>query len=166
MADAAPSRSAHYALEFEKAHDALITLVSSLTPEQWRKVGRNHPQRLNDEDEGRTVGVIAHHVADSEKVIIGRIYAMIEGRTLPRVDFKTTNAAHAVRYAAVTRDEVIKLLRDNRDPIAEAIAAIPDEDLDQMRDTPVGPMSVAQRLDRVLIGHLKQHDGSIRAAIS
>jgi len=91
---------------------------------------------------------------------------MLEGKPLPRVDFKVSNAAHAVRHAAVTREEVIKVLRDNRDPIAEAVAAIPDEDLDQMRDTPVGPMSVSQRLDRVLIGHLKQHEGSIRATIS
>ncbi|HYM67933.1 MAG TPA: DinB family protein [Patescibacteria group bacterium] len=166
MSETARSRSAGYALEFERAQDAFISFVSSLSDEQWRMVGKNHPQRLNDEDEGRTVGVIAHHVAESERFILDRIYAMLEGRTMPRVDFKTSNAAHAVKFAAVTQDDVIKLLRENRDPIAEAVAAIPDESLDQMRDTPVGPMSIAQRLERVLIGHLKQHQGSIQATIS
>jgi len=165
MQDPTISRSAHFALEFERAQDGFIVLVSSLTAEQWKMIGKNHPQRLNDEDEGRPVGVIAHHVADSEKFIIDRIYAMLEGKPMPRVDFKVSNAAHAARHAAVSKEEVIKLLRENRDPIAEAVAAIPDEDLDLMRDTPVGPMSVAQRLDRVLIGHLKQHQGSIQATI-
>jgi len=166
MSELAAGRSLRYALDFEQAHDDFASLVSSLTDEQWRKVGRNHPQRLNDEDEGRTVGVIAHHAADSEQVILDRIYALLEGRPPKPFDFKAVNAAHAASHAQVTRDEVIKLLRDNRDRITEAVSAIPDEELDRMRDTPVGPMSIAQRLERVMIGHLKQHQGSIQAAIS
>jgi DinB superfamily len=151
MADPTASRSAHFALEFEKAQDGFIALVSSLTAEQWRMIGKNHPQRLNDEDERRPVGVIAHHVAQAEKFIIDRIYAMLEDKPIPPADIKASNAAHAARHAAATKEEVIKLLRDNREPIAEAVAAIPDESLDLMR---------------VLIGHLKQHQGSIEATIA
>lgn len=50
--------------------------------------------------------------------------------------------------------------------IAGAVRAIPDDQLDMVLETPVGPMSVQQRLERVLIGHLKGHQLSIEAAIS
>ena len=66
MAEEHVSRSARYAADFEAAQEELITLLESLTDEQWRMVGRNYPQRLNDEDEDRPIGVIAHHVAVTE----------------------------------------------------------------------------------------------------
>jgi hypothetical protein len=160
------SRAAHYAAEFMAAHDAFHALVKSLTDEQWLKVGANHPRRINDEDENRTVGLIAHHVAVNEPVILGRIVAALEGKTPPPLDFKALNAAQATQYATVTRDEVVKLLQDNRDRIAEAVAAISDAELDTMRETAVGPMSAGQRFERVLIGHIQMHMGSIQAAIA
>jgi len=45
------------------------------------------------------------------------------------------------------------------------VRAIPDNQLDVQRETPAGPMSAAQRVERVLIGHMNQHKGSIEAAI-
>jgi hypothetical protein len=60
---------------------------------------------------------------------------------------------------------VLRLMRSSKQRIADAVRAIPDNQLDVQRDTPVGPMSAAQRVDRVLIGHMKQHQGSIKAAI-
>ena len=160
------TRAAQYAADFEAAQDSLIALVSSLTDDEWRRIGKNHPQRINDEDEGRTVAVIAHHVADAEGFIIERISRMLEGKPLAPVDFRASNATHASEHAQATREEVVTLLRANKQSIPPRVAAISDDQLDVMRDTPVGPMSVAQRLERVLIGHLKQHEGSIRAAIS
>ncbi|MFI5284562.1 MAG: DinB family protein [Candidatus Dormibacterales bacterium] len=165
MSELSTGRAAQYASQFESAQDHFIALVASLTPEQWHRVGKNHPQRMNEEDEGRTVGVIAHHVADAETFIMARITSMLEGKPLEPVDFKSTNAAHAIRHANVTRDEVIQKLKENKSRIARAVAAIPEEQLDLMRDTPVGPMSIAQRLERVLIGHLTTHQGSIEAAL-
>jgi hypothetical protein len=66
----------------------------------------------------------------------------------------------------VTRDEVLRLLRASRNRIADAVRAIPDNQLDIQRETPAGPMSAAQRVEKVLIGHMKQHQGSIEAAIN
>jgi DinB superfamily len=163
---ATTARAARYAAQFEAAHDAFIALLASLTADQWQLVGKNNPERMNDEDEGRTVGVIAHHVAESEGFIMGRIQLMLEGRPMALVDSKASNAAHAIRHASATPQEVIQMLRENREPITKAVAAIPDDKLDVMRDTPVGPMSAAQRLERVLIGHITTHQGSIEAAIA
>jgi len=162
----AETRTAKYADDFVAAQEGLVRLVESLSPDQWRLAGKNFPERTNDEDETRSVGVIAHHVADSEQFIIDRIYLMLEGKPLNRVDFHDVNARHAVDHAAVTREEVIALLRANRERIEPRVRAIPDDALDVVHETPAGPATVAQRLERVLIGHLKMHQGSIEAALS
>ena len=159
------TRAAQHATAFEAAQQAFIRLVASLTDEQWRRMGRNFPARLNDEDEERSVGVIAHHVAINTPWIMERIERMLEGRPLPPVDIRALNVQHAAEHAEVTQAEVLRLLREQQAVIAAAVRAIPDDQLDQPRDTPAGPMSVAQRLDRVLIGHIQLHQGSIEAAI-
>jgi hypothetical protein len=161
------ARSAQYAADFEAAQQDFITLVESLSDEQWGRVGKNFPQRVNDEDEGRPVGVIAHHVAISGPYIMERIQLMAAGKPLPAPrDFREANAEHAAEHADVGKDEVLRLLRETRPKLAESVRAIPGDQLDQSRDTPAGPMSVATRLERVLIGHIKMHQGSIEAAIS
>jgi hypothetical protein len=170
------SRSSRYAAEFETTLAEFIRLIESLTDEQWTLVGRNYPQRLNDEDENRTIGVIAHHVAVSGAGIMKRIQALAEGRPLPPIGSGTQNQAlqaishgnaqHAAEHANVTKEEVLRLLHEQQSQIAAALRAIPDDRLDQSAGTPAGPMSVAQRIERVLIGHVKMHQGSIEAAIS
>ncbi len=162
-----PNRRAEaYARQFEAAQTEFIALVESLTDEQWRRVGRNFPQRVNDEDEHRTVGVIAHHVAINGPWIVDRIEGMLAGRQLSPVDIRTMNARHASEKSAVSRDEVLTLLRESLPDIVERVRSIPDDQLDVTRETPAGPMSVAQRLERVLIGHMKMHQGSIKSAIA
>lgn len=161
------ARSAQYAAAFEAAQQDFIKLVESLSDQQWGRVGKNFPQRINEEDEGRPVGVIAHHVAVSGPYIVERTQLMAEGKPLPPPrDFREVNAEHAAEHANVSRDEVVRMLRETLPRIAAAVRAIPDDQLDQTRDTPAGPMSVAMRLERVLIGHIKIHQGSIEAAIS
>lgn len=158
-------RSDQYAQQFEAAQDEFIRLVESLTDEQWHRAGKNFPQRINDEDEGRPVGVIAHHVATNGDYITERIQTMLAGGPLAPINQRAVNAEHARSHAGVTKDEVLRLLRASKSRIANAVRSIPDDQLDIERTTPVGPMSAAQRVERVLIGHLKMHQGSIEAAI-
>lgn len=166
MSEMTDVRSADFADRFETAQDEFILLIESLDDERWKRVGKNYPQRYNDEDEGRTVGVIAHHVATSAPFILERIQLVVAGKPLPPPgDFRHLNAAHATEQADVSRDEVLRVLRETKGPIAAAVRAIPDSQLDETRETPWGLMSVAQRLERVLIGHLKTHQGSIEAAL-
>ena len=160
------TRAAKYADDFVAAQREFIELIESLTEDQWHAVGKNYPERINDTDESRTVGVIAHHVASSEQFIIDRIYQMLEGRPLPPVNFTESNARHAAQKSGVTREEVVALLRANEAQIAPRVRAIPDDALDVEHQTPAGPATIAQRLERVLIGHMKMHQGSIEAALS
>ena len=159
-------RTAKFADDYVTAHLEFIDLVESLSDEQWRTIGKNHPDRLNDEDESREVGIIALHVADSEVFIMQRIDQMVEGKPLRPVNFRDSNAKQAADHAGVTRDEVLTMLRANHESIPPRVRAIPDEELDVEHETPAGPATVAQRLERVLIGHMNVHRGSIEAAIS
>jgi hypothetical protein len=159
------TRSAQLAEQFEAAHDEFIGLIESLDDEQWHRAGKNFPRRLDDEDEGRPLGVIAHHVATNGDWIMQRIQTMLAGGPLSPVNMRVINSEHAREHADVTKDEVLRLLRASKSRIAEAVRAIPDNQLDIQRDTPAGPMSAAQRVEKVLIGHMQQHQGSIEAAL-
>jgi anti-sigma factor ChrR (cupin superfamily) len=167
MPDSKASRSARLADQFEAAQESFIRLVESLTVDHWRMRGKNTPElRINEEDESRPVGVIAHHVAVNQDWIMNRIKAIIEDKPTPPVDFKVINAQHANEHAHATRAEVLALLRESKARIAKDVRAIRDDQLDKERQLPSGTMSVQQRIERVLIGHMKAHQGSIEATIS
>jgi hypothetical protein len=166
VAETTTSRSARLADEFEAAQERFINLVESLTDEQWRMRGVNTPElRQNDEDESRPVGVITHHVASTQPWIMGRIRAIIEDGPTPPVDFKIINAQHAVEHARATKAEVVGMLQENLHRITDEVRAIPDQMLDKERQLPTGVMTVQQRIERVLIGHMKAHQASLEATI-
>ena len=73
---------------------------------------------------------------------------------------------HANEYADTTKEEVLSLLRESGSQIAKDLRAIPDEKLDMARELPSGRMTVEQRIERVLIGHIQGHQGSIEATIA
>jgi hypothetical protein len=167
MAPTSASRSGTLADQFETALENFTQVVESLTGEQWRMRGRNTPgMRINDEDEARPLGVIAHHVAVNLKVIMGRIQAAIHEQAAPPIDFKQANAKHANEYADTTKAEVVRLLRDSGRQITTDLRSIPDDKLDVAQELPSGKMTVQQRIERVLIGHIQGHQGSIEATIA
>jgi len=168
MAKTGASRPERLAVQFEAAHENFIRVVESLTGDQWRMRGKNTPgMRINDEDEARPLGVIAHHVAVNEKVIMGRIQAILSDSPTPTLKVKETNARHANEYADTTKSEVLTLLQESGSQIAKDLRTIPDKMLDKVRELPTGgTMTVAQRIERVLIGHLQGHQGSIEATIA
>ncbi|HEY2597732.1 MAG TPA: DinB family protein [Candidatus Dormibacteraeota bacterium] len=164
---ASESRSRRLADEFEATLENFVQVVDSLTNEQWRMRGRNTPgMRINDEDEARPLGVIAHHVAVNLKVIMGRIQAAIREQPAPPIDIKQANAKHANEYADTTKADVVRLLRDSGQQIASDLRSLPDEKLDVAQELPSGKMTVQQRIERVLIGHIQGHQGSIEATIA
>ena len=167
MAKTKASRSGRLADEFEAALESFIRVVESMTNEQWRMRGKNTPgQRINDEDEARPLGVIAHHVAVNQDVIMDRIQLVLHDQPTPSVDFKQVNAKHANEYADTTKAQVLALLRSSGEQIAKDLRAIPDEKLDKARELPSGKMTVEQRIERVLIGHIQGHQGSIETTIA
>src|SRR5487761_384122 len=167
MANAAASRSESLADQFEAALENFTGANESLTGEQGKMRGKNTPgMRINDEDEARPLGVIAHHVAVNLKVIMGRIETAMREQQAPPLDVKQMNARHANEYADTTKAQVLTLLQDSGQRIAKELRSIPDEKLDIAEELPSGKMTVQQRIERVLIGHIQAHQGSIEATIA
>lgn len=98
-------------------------------------------------------------------LLMERAQATAEGRVPPPVDFGALNRAHAEAHPEPTRDEVLERLRAVREEVGAAIRRLTDQQLEMARETPVGRMTVRDGVERVQIGHVDQHRGSVEAAI-
>lgn len=109
----------------ESGADQLATFASGLTDAQWQaRVPRD----------GRTVGVIVHHVASVYPVEIQLAQLLANGQPVTGVTMDNVhemNAGHAREHAAVTKEAAIELLRSNSRAAASAIRALSDEALDR-----------------------------------
>ena len=77
------------------------------------------------------------------------------------------NAKHAKEHANTTKVVTLELLQTNGAKAAEAVRGLSDADLDRSGTVLSGmpPMSAAQVIERILINHVNEHMGSIRATV-
>ena len=111
------------ASRLERGAKALADFAASLTDAQWTT--RCMP-------DGRTVGVIVHHVAFVYPIEIEIAQTIANGKPLTGLtmdDVHALNARHATENVAVTKDAAIELLRINSAAAAAAIRALSDEQL-------------------------------------
>jgi hypothetical protein len=109
----------------EKGAKALTDFAASLTDAQWKT--RCMP-------DGRTVGVIVHHVGFVYPIEIDISKPLSKGEPLTGVtmdDVHAMNAKHAIDFADVTKEQAIELVRTNSATAAAAIRALSDEQLAQ-----------------------------------
>ena len=109
----------------EQGAQALASFAASLTDAQWTT--RCMP-------DGRTVGVIVHHVAFVYPIEIEIAQIIASGKPMTGLtmdDVHALNAKHAVDNAAVTKEAAIEALRANSAVAAAAIRALSDEQLRQ-----------------------------------
>src|SRR5262245_14847058 len=119
----ASSRANALATRLEAGAGALAAFAAGLTDAQW---ATRVPK------DGRTVGVVVHHVASVYPVEIQLAQTMAGGIPVNGVvwdDVHKMNAQHASEHANVTRDQAIDLLRRNSAAAAQAIRALSDEQL-------------------------------------
>jgi len=118
------ARAAELAAALETVNLELIQLVRGCSDEQWATLA-------NDEGDGRSVGVIAHHVAHGHLDTIEWLETALEGRpieiTLAIQD--ELNARHAETYHDVERDVTAALLEDYGRRLIERIERLDDEEL-------------------------------------
>ena len=84
--------------------------------------------------DGRTVGVIVHHVASVYPLEVHLAQMMAAGTPIVGVTSLTVdemNAGHAAEHAEVTREEALALLAENSQAAAHVIRALGDDDLDR-----------------------------------
>lgn len=144
---------------FERINDEVIAVVEACSDEQWQTLVP---------DEGRTVGVVCHHVGGAYRFLTQLIQALSSGAAGPLVDMEAihaANAQHMERYASCTKDEALAVLRGNAGTARAAVEGLTDEQLDrQGRLVLYGdrPVTARQVIERRLIGHPLSHLQGIR----
>jgi hypothetical protein len=159
----ATSRRANVlAVRLEQGAAALADFASSLTDAQWQARTPN---------DGRTIGVIVHHVASVYPIEIQLAQALADGKPITGVTAEVINgmnAGHAREFDAVTKEAALDLLRRNSADAAAAIRALSDEGLDN--GAPVSlysdaPLTCQFLLEDHAVRHSYHHLARLRAAV-
>jgi DinB family protein len=158
----ATARATALAERLEQGARALAQLASGLTDAAWQT-------RLPGD--GRTVGVVVHHVASMYPIEIQLAQTVAGGQPIAGVswnDVHAINAAHAKEHDGVTKEAAIALLQRNSAAAAEAIRALSDEQLN--RAAPISlnadaPLTCQFFLEDHAVRHSYHHLARIRAAL-
>jgi hypothetical protein len=139
----------------------LAAFAEPLSDIEWRT-------RVRD---GRTIGVIVHHVASVYPIEIDLARTIASGKAVAGVTWEVVaemNGKHAQEQAGVKKAEALELLRQNSRQAAEAVRTFSDDELDQAApfslsfDAPVTAQFVIE--DHAL-RHSWHHLARIRSAL-
>jgi uncharacterized damage-inducible protein DinB len=118
-------RAEALAARIEKGAAGLATFAEQLSDAEWRTpVPRD----------GRTIGVVVHHVASVYPIEIDLARTIAGGKAVADVTWEVVaelNAKHAREHAGVKKAEALDLLRRNSQQAAAAVRAFSDAELDR-----------------------------------
>lgn len=151
---------------FLQAHHDLLAFVECCGAEQWRAICP---------DEGRSVGVLLHHVALGYAVETDLIKAVANDQPLPAIyadwaEVDRFNAAHAERHHNCTKQETVALLQQHATATAEYIRGLSEAELCRTASIPVlapwfgDAVSARQLIEGLLPGHIQMHLAAMKAA--
>ena len=147
----------------EQGANALANLAATLTDAEWATpIPRD----------GRTIGVVVHHVASMYPIEIELAQAIAAGNAVTGVTWQAVhdiNAAHARDNARTTREAAISLLRANSQAAAKAIRALSDEQLDRATPNSLyfdAPLTCQFFIEDHAMRHSWHHTGRIREALA
>ena len=152
------TRAEALAAQLEQANNAVISTVEGLPDAKWRADCAN---------EGRTVGVMAHHIASGHPVLSGFANMIANGEPLPPLTMEMVdqaNAQFAAENADRTKDEALALLRSNGEAAANLVRGLSDEQLDRGATMFGAPWTTQSLIEAFLIGHPIGHNASIQAS--
>ena len=156
-------RSGQLADRLLKGARALIEFVRPLSDGGWRTPVPG---------DGRSVGVIVHHVASVYPLEVTLARMMADGSPIVGVTWATVhdmNAAHAAEFGGVSKADSLALLEQNSAAAAGAIRTWSDMDLD--RAVPVSLYANAEltcqfMLEDHAVRHSLHHLARLRAALA
>lgn len=156
------TRGEELAAQFAAVNDEVIATVAGCTDEQWRR---------RCAAEGWTVGVVAHHIAVIQQAFVGIVERLAAGelmeRTSSQEEIDRNNARHAREYADVGKPETLDRLQTSGPAMVELLQRLDDAQLDGNAGVFGGQqMSLEQVVQRIVIGHAREHLASIRATIA
>lgn len=157
------TRSEEVADRFIAAHREFLEFVKAASPEQWRARGINHPTiRVGNEDEGRPVGVIVHHVAYGYMTNRLRCLAWIKGED-QEPPGPETNRRHASEHPNPDQRETLRFTQDQASELHAFIKGLSDTQLGAHGTFVNGSTTVEDLIGRRLPFHIRWHLGSIQA---
>src|SRR5437763_12294062 len=158
-------RAESLAHRIEEGAVALAAFVEGLAEEEWRtpvsESGRN----------GRSVGVIVHHVASVYPIEIDLARTIASGNVVTDVTWKVVaelNAKHAHDQAGVTKAAALELLRRNSREAAAAVRAFTDDELDRAAPFSLNygaPVTAQFVIEDHALRHSWHHLARIRTAL-
>lgn len=155
------ARAEALAKQFEaKAHEATAVL-DKLRDTDWNKVTAA---------EKWSVGVTAHHVAQSHQPIADIVKTVAAGQSIPNFTMDMLhemNAKHAKDFANCTKAETIDLHKKGAAAAAAVVRGLSDDQLTKSGTVLTGmpPMTAEQVITGILIDHIDDHFGSIRKTV-
>src|SRR5262249_45074024 len=153
-------RSQALAERVEQANRQLEATIERCSDAQWK---------TKTAGEQWSVGVVAHHIAQSNEAVTGLVKLIATGQPVPPLTMEMIhqgNAEHAKQLANVGKDETLALLRKTAATAVGTVRGLSDEQLARSAQVIGGAtMTAEQMVERVLIGHVADHHGSIQAAV-
>ena len=146
----------------ERGAEALAAFASSLSDAEWKT------QLPND---GRTIGVVVHHVATVYPVEIGLAQALADGHAITGVTWDVIhemNASHARENGGVTKEETLALLRETSATAAQAVRSLRDDQLDRAATVSLyadAPLTCQFMLEDHAVRHSYHHLAALQAAV-
>jgi hypothetical protein len=155
------ARGEALAKQFEAKAAEFTAAIEKLSDADWKKVTTA---------EKWSVGVTAHHVAGAHEPISNIVKTLsagqsIPGFTMPMLD--EMNAKHAKDFANVTKAETLDIHTKGVVTAAAVVRGIADGDFDKsgVALTGMPPLSAQQAVEGILVNHINEHLGSIRATV-
>jgi hypothetical protein len=149
------------AKQYEAKVQEATGVMERLSEADWKK---------KTSGEKWSVGVVAHHIATGHEGIAGLIKTIASGKPSPGLTMETLhtmNAKHAQEHASCTKAETLALHKKNAAAAAAAVRGLGDTELSRSATVLAGmpAMSVEQMVGGILIRHIEEHLGSIRATV-
>jgi len=119
--------------------------------------------------DGRQVNVVAHHAASAHRYIADMLQAMAAGQpaTIGIEQIHAGNAEHARRFGACTKSEVLQEHETNSAHARDILRGFDAEALQKHCELISGiPMTVEQAIQRILIGHPREHAATIQSTLA
>lgn len=147
----------------EEGARALAEFARNLTDAEWQSTVPK---------DGRTVGVVVHHVASVYPLEIQLAQRLASGQPIEGVtmeDVHAMNARHAAEYGNVTKEEALSLLKRNSSAAADSIRMLNDKEL--ARAAPVSlyadaPLTCQFLLEDHAVRHSFHHLGGMKRALA
>jgi hypothetical protein len=155
------TRAETLAKQFEVKAGEMTAAIDKLSDADWKKVTTA---------EKWSVGVTAHHVAGAHEPIAGIAKTVASGQAMPHFTMAMldeSNAKHAKDFAGCTKAETLALHQKGVASAAAVVRGLSDSELDRSGVVLTGnpAMSVQQIVEGILINHISEHLGSIRATV-